>query len=283
VALIAPFYLDCVVALGFKGADGTPVYQATGFLYGKSVGTNPAGATLYRVYLATNRHVFEGEAAAFVRFNPAADGPARVYDLPLKTADGATLWIAHPQETVDVAVVPVNTSILREHNIQFGFFEEDKHTLSRTQARDAGVTEGDGVFVLGFPLGLVGGERNYVIVRSGVIARIRDALVGATTDFLIDAPIFPGNSGGPVVTKPEMTTIQGTKNLTSAYLIGIVSGYVPYRDVAISEQTKRPRVVFEENSGLAAVVPIDRVAEAAAAAESKLAPQPAAAPSEPAQ
>jgi len=55
--------------------------------------------------------------------------------------------------------------------------------------------------------------------------------------------------------------ISGTKAYSKASLIGMVSGYVPYQDVAYSLQTKRPRVIFEENTGLAVVVPVDRIAE----------------------
>ena len=46
-----------------------------------------------------------------------------------------------------------------------------------------------------------------------------------------------------------------------AYLLGIVKGYVPYIDVAFSAQTKHPRVTFEENSGLAEVIPADAIQE----------------------
>lgn len=55
--------------------------------------------------------------------------------------------------------------------------------------------------------------------------------------------------------------IKGTKSQNAAYLIGIVKGYVPYQDVAYSLQTMRPRITFEENSGLAAVHPVDYIQE----------------------
>jgi hypothetical protein len=42
-------------------------------------------------------------------------------------------------------------------------------------------------------------------------------------------------------------------------VIGIVSSYIPYQDAAISPQTKRPRIVFEENSGLTSVVPTEEL------------------------
>ena len=111
-------------------------------------------------------------------------------------------------------------------------------------------------------MGLIGPERNYVIVRSGNIARIQDAIDHRSNDFLIDTFIFPGNSGGPVVTKPEAMAIHETKAVSRAYLIGVIQSYVPYQDFAISKQTGRTRVMFVENSGLTSVIPIDFVIEA---------------------
>jgi hypothetical protein len=81
----------------------------------------------------------------------------------------------------------------------------------------------------------------------------------ASMSFMIDSFVFPGNSGGPVVLKPDMFAIQGTKSQSKAALIGVVTDYRPYTDVAISPQTHRARVLFEENSGLADVLPIDYV------------------------
>jgi hypothetical protein len=94
-----------------------------------------------------------------------------------------------------------------------------------------------------------------------VIARLDREIVAEEGGFLIDCVIFPGNSGGPVVLKPEGMAITGTKTATQSYVIGIVAGYVPYTDVAVSQQTGKPRITFEENSGLASVVPMDAVNE----------------------
>ena len=73
--------------------------------------------------------------------------------------------------------------------------------------------------------------------------------------------IFPGNSGGPVINKPEVISIEGTSSVPSPYLIGIVSSYLTYTDTAVSKQTGQSRVVFEENSGLAVVIPADYILE----------------------
>lgn len=111
-------------------------------------------------------------------------------------------------------------------------------------------------------MGLVGGPRSAVIVRHGVIARITDCQAGQSRSFLVDGYVFPGNSGGPVVTRPAVSGVIGTKVPGTAVLIGIVASYVSYQDVAVSQQTGIARVVFSENSGLTNVFPVDCIEEA---------------------
>jgi S1-C subfamily serine protease len=262
MALIPPFFLDSVVAIGFAEASGKVAYGGTGFLLGRRIGIDPSNnKPTYRLFLVTNRHVLDGNTTAFLRFNPESPGAAHVFDAPLQDANGARIWFALADPSVDIAIMPINATLLEREKIKFAFFAEDVHVLTHVKASEAGLSEGDGVFVLGFPMGNVGEERNYVVVRHGIIARIRDSLSGAVNQFLIDATVFPGNSGGPVVTRPEITAITGTKSSNQASLVGVVAAYLPYHDVAVSQQTRRPRIVFEENSGLAAVVPIDRAIE----------------------
>lgn len=273
MALIPPFFLDCVVAIGRRASEDLVSWSASGFIYGHHVATEE-GRSSYGIYLVTNRHVFDGEQSSVLRFNPAGSDPAREFDMSLLNGDGERLWLAHPDDEVDLAVAPISGEALDRENIQWNFFRSHQHVLDRLAANEKGISEGDGVFMLGFPMGIVGGERNHVIVRQGAIARIRDWLAGATKDFLVDAAVFPGNSGGPVVSRPEATAIEGTKAQTAAYLLGVVTGYLPYRDSAISMQTGRTRVVFEENSGLASVVPVDYVNEVVAAHRESLGPPP---------
>jgi S1-C subfamily serine protease len=266
MALIPPFMLDCVTAIGFPDTNGNPNFNSTGFLYGHPLARNAAGQMTYSTWLVTNRHVFDGESVALLRFNPIASTPAKVYPAPLKNQNGDLLWDKHPDPDVDLAVYSINYGLLDQEGIRCAFFSADQHLITHARASQAGVSEGDGIFVLGFPMGAVGRERNYVVVRGGVIARIRDSLAGAEKTFLVDAGVFPGNSGGPVITRPEAIAISGTQINPTAGLLGVVSSYLPYQDVAISAQTRRPRVIFEENSGLAIVIPVDRIAEVIEAA-----------------
>jgi hypothetical protein len=187
------------------------------------------------------------------------------YDFPL-FADGVQTWRAHPDPAVDIAVVRLNGPVLAQLGVKFDYFRSDSDIPTRAKAKDLGLSEGYGVFVLGFPMNLVGTGRDYVIVRGGSIARVRDTLdfPETTKSFLIDSFIFPGSSGSPVVLRPEtaFAQFQGEKPpISAAYLLGLVNSYIPYIDVAISGQTRRPRVTFEENSGLAEVIPADYIEE----------------------
>lgn len=280
MALIPPFFLNTVVALGRPSPDGSVRYSATGFLYGYPTGeTNENGEKTYWIYLITNRHVTdqllaEQATEMKVRFNRPMGAVPSVYSLPLKNEDGSLSWTVHQDTSADVAVLGISARQLRADGIEYAFFNADQHTFSLEQARSSEISEGDGIFVLGFPLGQAGEERNYAIARQGIVARIQDWLKGDARQFLIDASIFPGNSGGPVLTKPEATAIHGTMRNDRCALIGMVSSYLTYSEVAISQQTGRQRMVFEENSGLGVVVPHDVIQETIKSAVEKLTPQP---------
>ena len=258
MALIPPHFVDSVVAIGNEDATGEKHWIASGFLYGKVVAPDAAGEGRYRVYLVTNRHVLFENDVLFLRCNPAANAPAKDYPLVLHD-QGRPVWFGHPDPSVDVGVVPIKIQKLRADGMQVAYFADDRDVAGTEKLRSSGVSEGDHVYVLGFPMGMVGGSRNSVIVRGGVLARVRDVFDDPQAPFLVDAFVFPGNSGGPVVSQPEIMSIVGTKSSPKAYLIGICFGNISYRDVAISTRTGRQRVLFEDNSGLANVHSVDCV------------------------
>ena len=123
---------------------------------------------------------------------------------------------------------------------------------------NSNIRDGAPVVVPGFPMGIRSEKYSNPIVRSGNIASC-DSL-----NTIIDAFVFPGNSGGPVIYVPYVKVDDKTLKssfLNSQMLIGIVSSYIPYVDVAVSMQTKRPRITFEENTGLCNVVPGYKIIE----------------------
>ena len=263
MALIPPDYLDCVVAIGIKKPDDSKTWIGTGFLVGRLFKKREDNIKEYHVFLVTNKHVLEGKKSVVVRFNPhlKSDEPAGNYDIPLLDENGNLIWTGHESEDIDIAAININPEILAKDGMRFKYFQSDTSLLDTKQMTVLGLSEGDFIYVLGYPMNIVYPERQFVIARSGSIARIQDVFEGYRNNFIIDAFVFPGNSGGPVISKPDIISIHGTKPINRAYLLGIIQSYIPYEDVAISQQTGKPRVVFQENSGLAFVIPVDFIME----------------------
>ena len=260
MALLNPRYLDAVVAIGTKKDT---VWYGTGFFYGHFIKRgDKAGHVLF---LVTNRHILEsqikdGNTEILLKCNSKDDGTAREMTLSLYDETGDEYsFLYHPNPNIDLAILPVDYNKIKKE-MKVDYIRENQ-SLTINKMKDEGVSEGDFVFILGFPMGNVGTSRKCTIVRSGIIARISDAFHGDSEDFLLDAFIFPGNSGGPVITKPELTGMVGTKQLDKSVLIGVVKEYLSYEEIAKSEQTGQTKVIFTENSGLALVHPINFVNE----------------------
>jgi hypothetical protein len=266
MALIPPFFLDCVVSIGVPNGNAV-AWIGTGFIVGSLADesvqqpTDQTKKNGYHVFLVTNKHVFEDKKNIILRFNHLHKLSAKDFPIDLQPPGKLIRWLGHSHKDIDVAILPINPNVLEREGINFRFFSLNEHALSVSAMKIEGVSEGDSIFILGFPLGIVSMDSNYnyVISRSGSIARIRDVLEKQQSSFLIDANIFPGNSGGPVVLCPEVVAIEGTKPINQAALLGIVKRYITFSDVAVSQQTKKPRVIFEENSGLAIVETVDSI------------------------
>ena len=261
MALIWEYFFDTVVALGVPQADNSVQYIATGFLYGYPEGKDEKGQETYWVFLVTNRHVVEGVTDILVRFNAQSGKDPKTQRIPVEYPDKTVRWTVHP-DSYDVAVLLIDEFLpeIEKSGIKMSFICEGVHTTTLDEMRNSEFGEGNEVFVLGFPLGMAGITQNYVIVRQGIVARIRDWYCEDTKSFLIDSLVFLGNSGGPVISKPVLASF-GNKPHIDSRLIGMVSSYLPYEDVAWSRQTGRPKILFEENSGLATVIPIDTIRE----------------------
>lgn len=276
MAIIPSFFMDAVVSLGISLPNNEKYWVGTGFLVGRKEESNVDQST---VYIITNKHVINNQKALYVRFSN--DGSSGVKDLPMSLIDdhNAQLFSAHQHPDVDVVAIQIIPRVIIDNHLRLSFFDLSDHALSLKQMKDTGVDEGSLVYAVGFPMNLVDNSVKAPICRLGCISRVEDAFENPqmATKFLVDAQVFPGNSGGPIVSRPEHISIDGTPHNSSANLIGIVSAYIPYREVLYSRQTGRDRMIQEENSGLSVVHPVDRIKEVVEAeyvrARSKLVPR----------
>lgn len=259
MAIIPSFFLDAVVALSVDSTNNEKHCIGTGFIVGRKEADNPILSTYY---IVTNKHVIKDQRYIYVRFNSLGGTLVKDYKVDLYDENNMPTFSAHPHEKTDVIAFQILPQTLIKDKSIWGAFDLDDHSLTLEQMQSTGIEEGNIVYALGFPMNLIDTIK-VPICRLGCISRIKDAFIlkKGTPIFLVDAQTFPGNSGGPIINRPECFSIDGTPYNSSSNLIGILSSYIPYRETLYSRQTGKARMIQEENSGLTVVHPVDRIRE----------------------
>ncbi|MBU1033681.1 serine protease [Patescibacteria group bacterium] len=264
MALLPSQYLNAVISIGTlkDNEKGEKQFRsfATGFLVGKKV--NLKDKQGYRLFVVTNRHVYYNKQKdeylnhVFFRLN-TLEGKSHYFKAFLLNEKQKPIWYKHSDEKIDLAVLPISAKDIEDAKIEFYFFKEEDLFFAKDFIKND-ISTGDDLFVLGFPMSISGNTRNFVIVRKGIIARVDEEILDDGY-YYIDAAAYPGNSGGPVIRKPEIITLEGTKANNSSGLVGVISSGETYSDVAVSQQTGEAKIVFTEQTGLVRVVPVERI------------------------
>ena len=160
-------------------------------------------------------------------------------------------WVFHNNPEIDIAV----------RLFRLVFELDDAKILEKNMFEDfENVMEGDDIVFLGFPLGISEPDKVHPVVRSGIVAYRQENKV-----FLIDANVFPGSSGSPVFLKMSGISYEDGKfnigKVRLPKLIGMIIEDISYADIAISQRTRKPRVIFSENAGLGVVLSMDLINE----------------------
>ena len=182
-----------------------------------------------------------------VFFNLKTGGIGSRYLSEIKEGFGIE-WIFHENQEVDVAMIPFGLEVERDDVLTI----PDNLFLSTSE-----LFELYDVFFVSYQPGIEPTKKISPVIRQGMISVINE-----DKTFYIDGAAFPGNSGSPVFLKPSPIRF-GSKGISiggdplGGKFVGVVGAYLPYQEVAVSVQTKRPRVIFEENTGLSRVWSVD--------------------------
>ncbi len=233
-----------VVFLGKPGPTG-PAVLATGFII--DVGSI--------THLVTARHVIvnrEGKRLdddLTVYFNRKKGGVGSRSIDEIRRPLGID-WVMTKDETSDVALIPFGLNQA----------EDDVLRIPPEIWKPVGqLLETTDLFFLAYQPGTLPAQNVAPVIRAGMVSRLND-----DRTFYMDGPAFPGNSGSPVFIRPsparflESGTALGQDPLAFGF-VGLVGEYVTYQDVAISPQTGRTRVLFEENTGITRVWSTDHM------------------------
>lgn len=248
MALIPKGFIDAVVSIGIKQQVDQIAWIGTGFFVHRRINDKEV-----LPFLVSNKHIFEGKSCVVMRMRETQENKLVLKDVSLSDCRVHTF--------ADIAAVMLSGTTITQQHLKFSSFDIDGNSFSSFELRDNGVDEGSLVYMLGFPMGLVNVNSELPICRMGCIARISEEQIAESHDALLDIQNFPGNSGSPIVSKPEFIGIQGTKILDRCVLIGIIHAYLPYRESLINSQTKEIVEVRSENSGLALMHPVEYIRE----------------------
>jgi S1-C subfamily serine protease len=271
--------IDSVIVL--NQATGKPTVKPGGdtlrVQYFRVLGTgvifSAPDTTIRAPFLVTAKHVFHNPKENWdpdslrLRFTWFADKSVTDYlgiNFHLKDVNRKRLWVAHPDPSVDLAILQIVIS-----RQEAGRLTVNPVGLDNLALLDE-VFEGANVLLFGYP-GSVGSRYwTKPIIRHGVIAYVDPYRFGKVP-ILVDAMVFPGNSGGPVFTVPTGMNKNGSFAVgrRSAFL-GIVSS--TFREsievekaaahlLDTSSDTSKTHYKSFNFMGLAVVEPAERVRE----------------------
>ena len=255
MAIIPESYLNSVVSIGVRINSNEIIWIGTGFFVGSSSGQ---GNQIYP-FLVSNKHVFEGKDNVVIRMKKKGSEDLQIVNVRLKSDDDRILYVSHEIADIDIAVLLLNAQVIKDEDFDFPCFHIDQNAMSSAELRSQGFDEGSIIYMLGFPMGLVNEDSNIPICRMGCVSRMSEVQIREQHNMLVDIQNFPGNSGSPIITRPEMVAIKGTQSLDKSVLLGIVHSYIPYKEKLINSQTNKVVEIRSENSGIALVHPVEYI------------------------
>jgi len=224
-------------------SDESGSLKGTGFLVKSD---NDLGT---RVYLVTNKHVVSYKNTCYKyreKFFLGFKTQQRKWlNIPVTicNSSGTILPAAypHPNDMVDVIVFNISDVLNKyfKENLQMLWFNYNLLATSDV-IKNENISVGDDIFIVGYPRGYRNIYSQTPFVRQGIIAtnieellslEIKDEFgreMNNLNAFIIDANIFPGMSGSPVILKPRFCigknkTIDIKNGMVGNYVLGIVS------------------------------------------------------------
>jgi hypothetical protein len=187
-------------------------------------GARPGGRS--RHVMVTSAHLLDetkGETAVLVLRRRVGPGRWRRRLMPIRIrARGRIRWTKHPRADVAVLALALPRGIIRTA-VPVDLLADD------AALGGLGIHPGDELNCLGFPFGTESSRAGFPILRSGKIASYPLLPTSRTRVFLLDFPVFRGNSGGPVYLAGSPRNLQDGGE-SGHLIVGLVSREVMVRE-----------------------------------------------------
>jgi S1-C subfamily serine protease len=243
----------------------TILMQSTFMIEGKSVQGSTQGTVFimgrpypsskqvrYRYVLVTAAHVLEGmqgdSAVLHLRRKVGVDSwEASPFPIPIR-ANGQPLWTKNADVAVMYVSLPSTANVMNPAAIVSTDLLADDQQLSQFE-----IHPGDELYCLGYPLGMTSNAAGFPILRSGRIASYPLLPTSTVKTFLLDFPVFKGNSGGPVYISQVNRSYGGVSHLGESihFIMGLVSEESTYNEQLIGQYSAE---LHQYQLGLAVVI-----------------------------
>lgn len=157
-------------------------------------------------FLVTNKHVVAGSQVATLTFTlGTGSGDDRrpllgqKHSISFQGNDGQT-WTGHPSVDVDIAALPLQPVLsgVAEEGASV-FYKAIPTTMIPSDDDMKEIDAVEDVLFIGYPSGIYDTANNLPIARRGITATPPTVDYESKPTFLIDASVFPGSSGSPVL------------------------------------------------------------------------------------
>ena len=210
--------MDATIQIGGPSINAGKETCGSGFFIGGP--SNQTSETSQYTFV-TAAHVLEsirGDNARFaIRLKRDDQVVRTVVTVPIRKS-GIRLYAKHPN--ADISVMRVTLPNNNAHAmVNWPALATDEVFAK------LGIHPGDEMFAVGYPLCRTANPQGYPMLRRGVVGTPIHVPGAALTSFLLDVPVFEGNSGGPVYFDYSDRMIGGVsgQGLAHRYIAGVVS------------------------------------------------------------
>jgi V8-like Glu-specific endopeptidase len=178
--------------------------------------------------IVTNKHVIANAIQGKLRFTVCDKDwqiiPKKFHDVNITEFEKA--WILHPEEDVDLAIMPTQSLHLQFDTEEAKLFRRSFNKdliASLDQLHD--LTAIEDVIMAGYPNGIWDETNNLPLIRRGITATAAYNDYNGKKEFMVDMACFPGSSGSPVLLYNAgmyQAKGRGTVVGTRIYLLGVL-------------------------------------------------------------
>lgn len=153
------------------------------------------------LFVVTNKHVIKDSIEGRLTFNQS-DGEKPILGkvFTIEYPNFEKQWIGHPQQDIDVAIMPFAPVLneLSNRGVQIFFKSLTPDLIPSDKLLREEIDAVEDIVFVGYPSDIYDRRNLLPVVRKGITATPISVDFEGKPAFLIDASIFPGSSGSPV-------------------------------------------------------------------------------------